>query len=129
MVRRYESMSLSHTGELVLVLPTTSMKKLSHQSLVACKPLVITCTMCDITENYWHYFRNKPRGLPEVGQMAPVPMNATDWSSTRPRDANTPFRLPRLYGGVDQSPGSESLSSYQHMDYVTPSPDIPYRSR
>ncbi|XP_067927925.1 uncharacterized protein [Watersipora subatra] len=74
------------------------------------------------------YGRSKPRGLPEVGQMPPALSTAPDWSSKAREDANTPFRLPKLYESADKSQGTESISSYQHMEFLTPSPDLlPYR--
>ena len=81
---------------------------------------------CNI--NGLHTCRKRPRGLPEVGQMPPLPTTAADWNS-KARDSHTPFRLPRLDGGVDYLPGTESISSYHHSEYMPPSPELfPQRS-
>lgn len=70
--------------------------------------------------------RIKPRGLPEVGQMAHMSSSKPAWEN-KPRDVDTPFRLPRLPAGSDPSgsvAGAESVASYQYRDYVMPSPEL-----
>lgn len=59
--------------------------------------------------------------------MAPATFSAPGWEHKAPRDANTPFRLPRLLGGSDPAlsvNGAESVASYQYRDYITPTPEL-----